>query len=204
MESKDTASDSAPDFSDEETIYTPSATDTHDSDADSSAATETDFLRSSSPILFGSAPHAGATFLIRDRKTGLVIALKNGDLGLHPDEKDHGDVYGMRPRTQQHGRGSHWECVENDELWLGFKSSVSGQFIGHNGDKGNWRFIAEKKHHKWWECFCVREDLGGGHVLLVKHDHGFRAMRAGGEGGRELVVAGKGEGGTAWEFIVIG
>jgi hypothetical protein len=132
-----------------------------------------------------------------------VIALKDGKLGLYPEEKDHGDGFGLGSKPHQHGRGSHWQCVVNEELWLGFKSSMSGQFIGHGGVENDWRFIAKKDHHEWWECFCAKESLDGGNVLLVKYDHGFRAMKAGGREGRELVVASKKEDGTVWDFIKV-
>ncbi|KAL2784327.1 hypothetical protein BJX66DRAFT_344145 [Aspergillus keveii] len=164
---------------------------------------EPDLLSKFSTARVGVPPHANETFLIRDRKTGLVIALKDGKLGLYPEEKDHGDGFGLGSKPHQHGRGSHWQCVVNEELWLGFKSSMSGQFIGHGGVENDWRFIAKKDHHEWWECFCAKESLDGGNVLLVKYDHGFRAMKAGGREGRELVVAGKKEDGTVWDFIKV-
>ncbi|KAL2811969.1 hypothetical protein BJX63DRAFT_264137 [Aspergillus granulosus] len=186
--------------SDDEICYTPSAT-THTSFPEAASSPESG-LPSYSSILqtpIAVPPHKDATFVIRDRETGLVIALDDGELGLHPDEKDSGNG------SYIHGRGNHWKCIENDDLWLGFRNSVSREYIGHNGDiKGHWRFIAEKKHHKLWEYFCAREQHPkGGHVLLVKHDHGFRAMKAGGKDGRELVVAGKGEKGATWDFIKV-
>ncbi|CEL02073.1 hypothetical protein ASPCAL01648 [Aspergillus calidoustus] len=207
------------DSSEEDQVYTPSATATRTSSHETVPPhPEPDLLPTYASISRGPSaavpPHKDATFLIRDRATGLVIALEDGELGLHPDEKSptssntggtDTDTDTGRQSGYQHSRGSHWRCIENDELWLGFRNSVSREYIGHNGDvKGHWRFIAEKKHHESWEWFCAREQHpDGGHVLLVKHKSGFRAMRAGGEGGRELVVAGKGEAGTAWDFIKV-
>ncbi|KAL4781985.1 hypothetical protein BJX76DRAFT_306797 [Aspergillus varians] len=140
-------------------------------------------------------PEGGATFVIRDPQTGLVIALRNGMLSLRPERQVHG--FGLT------GRGSHWHCVENDELWLGFRNAVSGTYIGHDNKQSCWRFIADAKAHKPWEWFCARQHPGGGHMLLVRHNDGFRAMKIGGEQNRELIVGERGQGGTAWEFIVV-
>ncbi|KAL2826756.1 hypothetical protein BJY01DRAFT_229559 [Aspergillus pseudoustus] len=151
------------------------------------------------------APHPNATFIIRDRSTGLVIALKDGELGLHPDEKSPSSGGHITSYEHQHGRGSHWHCVENEDFWLGFRSSVSKQYIGHNNKKENnkWRFIAKADQHRGWEYFCAREHPEGGHVLLVKHYDGFRAMKVGGKDGRELLVVDRKEGGTPFDFIKI-
>lgn len=142
------------------------------------------------------APHKGATFIIRDPQSGLVITLNDGQLGLAPADKENAFI------NCDDGRGSHWRCVENKDRWLGFKSAVSGEFIGHDNKK-DWRFIAKAEAHKEWEFFCVRQHLGGGHELLVKHWSGFRAMQVGGNINRELVVAGEGRSGTAWEFLKV-
>jgi hypothetical protein len=129
--------------------------------------------------------------IIRDPKTGLAIVLKDGHLGLRPEEEGYGnDIY-------NYGRGSHWHCVENDEMWLGFRNSVSGTYIGHNNEK---KFVARAGKHREWEWFCVRQHPDGGHILLVRHWSGFRAMSVE-SATRELVVDENREGGTAWEFI---
>ncbi|KAL2833868.1 hypothetical protein BDW59DRAFT_138235 [Aspergillus cavernicola] len=146
----------------------------------------------------GVCPRKDATFVIRDPKTHLVITLKDGLLRLRPGEKQYSaDSY-------YDSRGSHWVCVENENLWLGFRSAVSRAYIGHDNNKKNWRFYAKADVHDGWEWFCAREHPEGGHVLLVKHNSGFRAMKMGGENNRELVVAGQGESGTPWEFILVG
>lgn len=146
------------------------------------------------------APRKGATFIIRDPQSKLVITLKDKNLGLAAGDKENTFV------NCDDGRGSHWRCIENKDRWLGFKSAVSGEFIGHdnngkNNNEKNWRFKAMVKEHREWEFFCVRQHPDGGHELLVKHWGGFRAMQVGGDNNRELVVAGEGHGGTAWEFL---
>ncbi|OJJ86335.1 uncharacterized protein ASPGLDRAFT_102845, partial [Aspergillus glaucus CBS 516.65] len=143
------------------------------------------------------APYKGATFIIRDPQSGLAITLKDGKLGLAPGDKENAFV------NCDNGRGSHWRCVENKDRWLGFKNAVSGEFIGHDNKKKNWRFMAKAEAHREWEFFCVRQHSDGGHELLVKHWGGFRAMQVGGNDNKELVVADEGDSGTAWEFLQV-
>lgn len=137
----------------------------------------------------GAAPWDGHTFIIRDPESKLVIALRDGVLGLYPQQ-------------YYYGGASHWRCIESGRMWLGFKNVISGTFIGHN-DKGN--FFASAKHHGNWEGFCTRQHPGGGHLLLMKKNNdildGFFPMKIGGNKNTELVVSTKQEGGTAWEFI---
>ncbi|PKY01683.1 hypothetical protein P168DRAFT_258432 [Aspergillus campestris IBT 28561] len=142
------------------------------------------------------APHKGATFIIRDPASSLVITLKDGKVGLAPANKESAWIY------SDDGLGSHWRCVENKDRWLGFYNAVSGGFLGHDNSK-EWRFIAKAETHRQWEFFCVRQHPDGGHELLVKHWGGFRAMQVGGDMGRDLVVAGEGDSGTAWEFLEV-
>ncbi|GAD93498.1 conserved hypothetical protein [Paecilomyces variotii No. 5] len=145
----------------------------------------------------GTCPWKGGTYIIRDPETKLVITLKEGVLGLCPEEKGHPHTAG----SYHHGRGSHWKCVENKGMWLGFYNSVSGTYIRHNNNKNNWQFDAKGERHDKWERFCAREHPDGGHILLVKHFEDFRPMKIGGKDNRELVVGAEGEIGTPWEFI---
>lgn len=143
-----------------------------------------------------SFPQPGKKFIIRDPKTGLLIALKRGVLGLHSDITH---VCNIPGRPIAHNNGSHWHCIENEDLWLGFQNEVSGTYIGR--DKQCKTFIAKADSHRSWEQFCVRQHPDGGHTLLVRHEGGFRSMIVGGDGGRLLIVGSKGECGTAFEFI---
>ncbi|KAJ5865102.1 uncharacterized protein N7529_007018 [Penicillium soppii] len=142
-------------------------------------------------------PYKGATFIIRDLQRGFVIALTDGNLCLLPDGN------GNPLFNRGDGHGNHWRCVENKDRWLGFKNTVSGEFIGHDNNQKHWRFIAKVEAHNEWEYFCVRHHPNGGYEMLVKHWHGFRAMKVGGTDDRELMVAGEGEDGTAWEFVKV-
>lgn len=165
-------------------------TPTHTSDAEDSTS-DSISVGCPSPIFdmgsLNASPWSGGLYIIRDPKSGLAIALKEGTLGLFPD------VY-------HRGSGGRWRCVENDRLWLGFKNAVSGAYIGHN-NRG--RFVAEEKSHDGWEWFCARQHPLGGHVLLVKHWSGFLPMKIGGEDNKELVVDTERKGGTAWDFITV-
>jgi len=170
-------------------------TPTHTSIPDTCLDSELPSYSSLNRATVGVCPWKGATFIIRDPKTNLIIALKEGILGLYPQEKEHsGGIY-------HYGRGSHWHCVENEGVWLGFCNAVSGTYIGHDNNHSNWRFVAIGKRHAEWEYFCARQHPDGGYVLLVKHWGNFLPMKAGGKENTELVVDAKREGGTAWEFI---
>jgi hypothetical protein len=83
-------------------------------------------------------PQENTTFIIRDPRTGLVIALKDGILGLHPDEKERKDS-----GTPHHGRGSHWHCVENEDYGLGSEvpswDATSGITTTRGDDGGSLR-----------------------------------------------------------------
>lgn len=187
MENVDTLSPSAVD----EGCNTPTHTSVSDAGLDSDLPSYSSLNRTTA----GTCPWKGGTFIIRDPETKLVIVLKEGVLGLCPQEKEHGGD------TYHYGRGSHWHCVENEGMWLGFYNIVSGTYIGHNNTRSNWRFHAKARHHEEWEYFCVREHPDGGHVLLVKHWRNFLPMKVGGMENRELVVDAKTREGTAWEFI---
>lgn len=107
-------------------------------------------------------------------------------------------VLGLFDGIYQYGGGSHWHCVENKYMWLGFYNVVSGTYLGHNN---NGQFIATTKSHVEKECFCARQHPGGSFLLLVKnHPGGFLLMKVGGKDDREL-VADEGKTETAWEFI---
>ncbi|ESZ96644.1 hypothetical protein SBOR_3011 [Sclerotinia borealis F-4128] len=129
-----------------------------------------------------TVPHAGRTFMIRDRDHGRVIALKEGTLQVSPNI----------PRAG----GCHWICIERDG-WFGFRNSVSGQFFGHDG-KG--KFHCKVSHHRNHEWFCTRAHPSGGHLLLMLHGDKFRQMKIGNDD-TELVET-DGEG-TAWDFIEV-
>lgn len=138
-----------------------------------------------------TCPWKGGTFIIRNLQTKLVIAIRHGTLGLF-----HKDTY-----QYKYGESSHWCCVENDGMWLGFYNAVTGTYIGHDD---SWNLIATARKHRFWECFCVRQHPDGGHVILVRDWDGFLPIRAEGRGRRKLVVGSSRQEGTAWEFIRVG
>jgi len=64
------------------------------------------------------------------------------------------------------GRGSiHWSCEET-KGWLGFRSPISGKYLGHNKQG---RFSCFAKGHYEWEYFSPRMSPDGGYVLLMTH-----------------------------------
>ncbi|QSZ36623.1 hypothetical protein DSL72_006503 [Monilinia vaccinii-corymbosi] len=143
-------------------------------------ATTEDFL--SRPPPGDTVPHAGTTFMIRDRNCGGVITLEEGTLQVSPSV----------PRAG----GYHWACIERDG-WFGFRNCVSGRFFGHDA-KG--KFHCKVLHHRNHEWFCTRAHPSGGHLLLMLHGDKFRQMKVG-KDGTELVET-DGEG-TAWDFIEV-
>ncbi|KKY14368.1 hypothetical protein UCDDS831_g08244 [Diplodia seriata] len=64
---------------------------------------------------FSPTPHPGATVLIKAVLSNQVITLRGGRIILSPPD----------------GSASLWECVESNG-WLGFRSAVSGAFLGRN------------------------------------------------------------------------
>ncbi|KAA8569327.1 hypothetical protein MFRU_004g01450 [Monilinia fructicola] len=129
-----------------------------------------------------AVPHAGKTFVIRDREHGGVITLKEGHLQVSPHI----------PRAG----GCHWNCIERDG-WLGFRNGVSGQFFGHDS-KG--KFHCKVMHHRNNEWFCARAHPAGGHLLLMLHGDKFRQMKIGSDGTELVETDGQG---TAWHFIEV-
>jgi hypothetical protein len=129
-------------------------------------------------------PWAGGIYVIRDRKKRRIITLTDGNLQLEDKVAARG--------------GSYWICV-NMNGWLGFRNSVSGMFMGHDG-KG--KFVCRAVSHKGHESFSPRAHPNGGYWLMTLHGNHtvWRAMGIG-ENGKELVVLD--EYGTEWEFVKV-
>jgi hypothetical protein len=133
-----------------------------------------------------SVPWPGSTFIIRSASSGHVITLLDGQIVLAPPG----------------GRGSiEWECVET-KGWLGFRSPVSGGFLGHDRHGS---LCCTASSHQAWENFCVRMRPEGGYVLLMTHwerlwhvglkeEQGVEKLAKCGDGGSD---------GMVWEFIKV-
>ena len=136
-----------------------------------------------SPFL---VPWPDSTFIIRSVSCGRVLTLLDGQITL----------------TEQGSRGSiYWVCVET-KGWLGFRNTVSGKFLGHDG-KGKLSCSAER--HQGWENFCFRMRPEGGCVLLMTHWErlwhvGFKKE----QGVEKLAKIGDGASdGIVWEFVKV-
>ncbi|KAI0424423.1 hypothetical protein F5Y09DRAFT_347723 [Xylaria sp. FL1042] len=68
---------------------------------------------------FGSAPAPGRTYMICEQRSGMLLSLQNGHLELR-----------SAPQS-----GSHWTCMEGLG-WFGFVETVSGNFLGRDGNFG--------------------------------------------------------------------
>jgi len=133
-----------------------------------------------------SIPWPGSTFIIRSVSSWHVITLQDGQVVLAPPNS----------------RGStHWECVDA-KGWLGFRSPISGKFLGHDA-KG--RLCCAAERHQGWENFCVRARPDGGFVLLMTHYERLWHVGVKEEQGVERLakVGDAGVDGIAWEFIKV-
>lgn len=108
------------------------------------------------------------------------------------------------------GGSIYWACI-NKGGWLGLRNTVSGKFLGHNGD-GFLRCTVYL--HKRWERFCVRQQPEGAYILYVTHwddlwavglreevvrvKQGERARK----GVKKLAKIGGGEA-MVWEFVKV-
>ncbi|KAF2094063.1 hypothetical protein NA57DRAFT_47193 [Rhizodiscina lignyota] len=136
------------------------------------------------PSSSSSVPWPGSTFIIRSISSWQVITLLDGQVVLAPPSSS---------------GSTHWECVET-KGWLGFRSPISGKFLGHD-TRGKLCCSAER--HQGWENFCVRATPEGGYVLLMTH---FERLRHVGikieQGVEKLAKIGDGASdGIVWEFI---
>ena len=107
-------------------------------------------------LLSDNIPWPGRTYRIQHRTSGRLITLVEGRLQL------------QLPETTKGAGGWYWVCVDRNG-WLGFRSPVSGTYMGH--DKRG-RIWAQYSHHESHESFCVRRHPEGGYVILVKHGEG--------------------------------
>ena len=82
--------------------------------------------------------------MIKPISSGEVIALFEGQIVL----------------AQPGGLESHWRCVEAND-WLGFRNTVSGNFLGR---EGSCELCCAVKWHRGQERFRVRKRPDGGSV----------------------------------------
>lgn len=133
-----------------------------------------------------SIPWPGSSFIIRSVATGDVITLLDGQVLMAPPG----------------GRGSiHWACVEN-KGWIGFRSPITGRFLGHD-KQGKLR--CEASRHEGWENFCVRLRPEGGYVLLMTHWERLWNVGIRIDGGlkRLAKIEDSGLEGNIWEFVKV-
>ncbi|RFU75747.1 dynamin family [Trichoderma arundinaceum] len=124
-------------------------------------------------------PKAHRSFMIRMRQPPHhIIALENGELKML-------DKLSV-------GSGWLWHCDKKDG-WYGFRNTVSGTYLGHNGDK----IVAEAPHHESDENFIPERHEEGGYILLRKDNDGLLQVAIS-EDGNSLV---QGQEGPAWDFI---
>lgn len=108
-----------------------------------------------------SPPLADNIFIIRHPQNNLVITLQEGNLCLNT--------------LNLSSSNCHWRLIETASGWLGLRNIQTDTYIRHNGSRysGDWKFVADVKHHSSWESFSTRPASGGRH-----YEGGWR----GGEG----------------------
>ncbi|CAG8976591.1 hypothetical protein HYALB_00002104 [Hymenoscyphus albidus] len=140
-------------------------------------------------------PWPGSAYVIRSCLERRVLTLAHGCLEL----KD----------QPVHAGGWKWECVEKDG-WLGFRNTVSGTYLGHDG-AGTFRATALR--HAAWEYLGMRKCPEGGYLLLTVHGWKLRKMDTA-KGSNtlvetEMIRSRSGidgiirEGGSLWEFVKV-
>lgn len=124
-------------------------------------------------------PYAGNTYAIRELKSGRLVTLINGNLRLENCTGEQG--------------GWHWHCEEK-QGWLGFRSPVSGTYMGHDTEGNFW---ANYGHHLGHEYFCARRHPNGGYVLLMRQEDELRKMTVDDSSCKLVMTTGEG---TLWDF----
>ncbi|RFU78027.1 hypothetical protein TARUN_4183 [Trichoderma arundinaceum] len=141
---------------------------------------------SSSVITIQSVEHhpkADKSFVIRERREPhRIMALENGELKILSD-----------PFA---GGGWLWNCVKKAG-WYGFRNTVSGTYLGHNGQQ---KIVAIAPHHKSHEYFMAERHEEGGYILLMRHGDELLQVAVS-KDGNSLVEQKEG---TAWDFIESG
>ncbi|RDI84775.1 hypothetical protein Vi05172_g5336 [Venturia inaequalis] len=137
-----------------------------------------------------STPWQGCTYIIRYSKTGEVLTFVDGEVVLE----------------KPGGRGCiKWDCVETGG-WVGFKSPVSGRYIGqHDGE-----LVCDVDHHLWCEHFIARPVPEGGFVLLMREGHesldylggGLRVVGSKEVHGKKKVAKVDGDA-IIWDFVKV-
>ncbi|KAJ3579415.1 hypothetical protein NPX13_g1160 [Xylaria arbuscula] len=124
------------------------------------------------------------TYMIRLKGSGKFLSLSKGKLGV----KEH-DLYG----------GFCWNCVRGKDQWLGFQETVSGNFLGHDGQKD---FRAAEKHHIPWEYFEVV--LDGDQEFKLRSPRGWSLKWVGIKpDGHTLVTVDTSDKAAHWEFLKV-
>ncbi|EHK22799.1 uncharacterized protein TRIVIDRAFT_131558, partial [Trichoderma virens Gv29-8] len=126
-------------------------------------------------------PKAGKYFMIRTRaEPHYILTVEDGELRLL-----------TKPTL---GGGTFWHCSKRSG-WLTFRNSVTGTFLGQNGQGG---FSATQFHQEMREYFVTERHEDGGYILIMKNGDELSQVAISGDA--ECLVEQK-EGGTAWDFI---
>jgi hypothetical protein len=106
--------------------------------------------------LYDAVPWPGKMYKIKHGTSRRLITLEGGELRL------------QLPEAARPGIGWHWVCAEHNG-WLGFRSPVSGTYMGQDKWEGMW---CKVQHHKSMESFCIRRHPEGGYLILINQGNG--------------------------------
>lgn len=137
----------------------------------------------SAVLTIENLPIPGKSLMIRTRKEPhLILTLCSGELKFL--------------RKPIPGGGCFWQCVKKDG-WLGFRNTVSGTYLGHDGQG---KLYAKQSHHEPFEHFTMERDVDGGYILQQLMGPNNELVQVClNEDGKSLMQ--QKEGGTAWDFI---
>lgn len=153
------------------------------SDSEIQTPSWSDFENPSETDYIPTLPCPGKVFMIHLRDTDKVITINEGEVVL----QSQGET--------EPGGGWYWACVEKGN-WFGFRNTVSGSYLGHNGKSG---LHASAIHHKAHQFLCVGHHSHGGYLLLVKSPGGEEMRHVGCSADMKTLVE-KEKDGAQWMF----
>ncbi|KAI1308090.1 hypothetical protein F5Y03DRAFT_351162 [Xylaria venustula] len=135
-------------------------------------------------------PEPNGVYMIRDLISQKAITLVDGHVTLLRDAGTQG--------------GWHWKFEERSDLYVGFRNTVSGKYLGRDNKGG---FCALYGKLDGWESFQLRHRQSGGYNLLGKDRSVMRAMAIIDDESiptPKLVECMDMEKAARWEFVKVG
>ncbi|KAK4642071.1 hypothetical protein QC761_0080700 [Podospora bellae-mahoneyi] len=142
----------------------------------------------------GAILNPGHTYILWDRNTGLVLAMRDGNLALVPHDtlRTHKDTW-------------HWECEEKGG-WFSLRHPAVRMNIGYRvgGRLSRWaaKLMVGEFDDVKQDRFCYRVAPEGGHQLWWKRDDSLHVVVLDPASGSELHLRSAGPNDVvSWEFV---